>query len=302
MNPSLSEVGTLVRVALKHPRDAFIDDKTIAAQWRALRFSAPPDLPRAIDEFERFVAIIEETGARVDLLSADPQTTLDSIYVRDASLVCDRGVILCTMGKPARAGEPGAQADVFRRLGVAIIGAVQAPGHIEGGDVVWLGPRTVAVGQGYRTNADGIRQLRDLLGPSFEVLVVPLPHWHGDNDVMHLMSLISPLDLDLALVYPRLLPVPFYQELLARDVRMIAVPDDEFESMGTNVLSLAPRRGLMLSGNRQTRVALERAGVEVIEYEGTEISRKGAGGPTCLTRPLARASTQDRTVDGRLEP
>ena len=169
-----------------------------------------------------------------------------------------------------------------------VCGRIEPPGSAEGGDVIWLDSRTFVVGRGYRTNADGIRQLRAILGRAVEVVEVPLPHWRGHHDVMHLMSLISPLDHDLAVVYSPLLPVPFREWLLDRGIQLVEVPDEEFETMGTNVLAVAPRRCLILSGNPRTRAALERAGADVIEYEGTEISVKGAGGPTCLTRPLER--------------
>src|SRR5690606_23521854 len=149
---------------------------------------------------------------------------------------------------------------------------------------------TLVVGLGYRTNAEGVRQLRGLLGADVEVVEVPLPHWHGEGDVMHLMSLVSPVDRDLAVVYSPLMPVPFRQLLLERGLKLVEVADEEFESMACNVLALAPRRCLMLAGNPRTRAALEKAGADVVEYAGNEISVKGAGGPTCLTRPIARAS------------
>jgi N-dimethylarginine dimethylaminohydrolase len=286
-----SEVAPLTRVLVKHPREAFVDAQTIAAQWKALRFTAPPDLGRAIEEHDRFLEILRDAGARIDRLPSDAATTLDSIYARDASIASPRGMILCRMGKPAREGEPAAQERAFRSLPdpPPIAGIVTPPGRIEGGDVVWLDDRTVLVGRGYRTNADGIRQLRGLLGDAVHVIDVPLPHWRGTNDVMHLMSLVSPVDHDLAVVYSPLMPVPFREWLLDRGVALIEVPDAELDTMGGNVLALAPRRGVMLAGNPRTRAALERAGVEVIEYEGTEISVKGAGGPTCLTRPIARS-------------
>ena len=185
---------------------------------------------------------------------------------------------------------------------VTICGRIEPPGRLEGGDVVWLDGRTLVVGRGYRTNAEGIRQLRAMLGSRVDVVEVPLPHWQGQQDVMHLMSLISPIDHGMAVVYSRLLPVPFREWLLDRGIHLVEVPDEEFESMGTNVLALAPRRCLMLAGNPRTRAALERAGADVIEYAGTEISVKGAGGPTCLTRPLERVSSRrnQRIADTRL--
>jgi N-dimethylarginine dimethylaminohydrolase len=286
----LSEYGRLTHVAVKHVRDAFVDDATIDALWKALHFTARPDLGRAIDEHDRFIDILKTTGAEITSLPIDPATTLDSIYARDASIVSPRGVILCAMGKRSRGGEPPAQERAFGELGVLpIAGRISPPGTLEGGDLIWLDSRTVAVGRGYRTNAEGIRQLRALVGPDVDVCEVPLPHWRGEQDVMHLMSLISPIDRDAAVVYSPLMPVMFREWLLERGIDLIDVPDEEFETMGTNVLALAPRRCLMLKGNPLTRTALERAGAEVIEYDGSEISVKGAGGPTCLTRPLLRA-------------
>lgn len=288
---SFSEVDWLTHVVVKHPRDAFVDERTIAAQWTPLNFTAPPDLPRAIDEFDRFVALLRSAGTTIVALPRDARATLDSIYVRDASIVSPRGLILCRMGKRSREGEPAAQEQALRAAGsMPICGRIEAPGTLEGGDVVWMDARTIVIGRGYRTNAEGIRQARALLGPEIEVIEVPLPHWHGADDVMHLMSLLSPIDHDLALVFSRLLPVPFREWLLERGLTLVEVPDAEFVSMSTNVLALAPRRCLLLSGNPETRAALERAGCEVLEYEGTEISVKGAGGPTCLTRPLVRST------------
>ena len=289
---SQTDTGRLIDVVLKHPRDAFGDSQRIAAQWRTLNFVAPPDLTRAIDEFEQLLALIRSTGADVHLLPATPETTLDSIYVRDASIVYDGGVILCRMGKADRASEPDAQARALPAFGprLPVIGSIEPPGTVEGGDVCWLDERTMVVGRGYRTNDEGIRQLRTLLGSSIdELIVVPLPHWRGTTDVMHLMSLISPIDRDTAVVYSPLLPVPFRERLIERGVDLVEVPDEEFETMGTNVLALGPHLTVMLAGNPKTREALERRGIEVLQYEGAEISVKGAGGPTCLTRPLLRA-------------
>lgn len=293
MPSALSEVDRLTRVAVKRPRDAFVDQRTIARQWQELRFTAAPNLERASREHDVFVEALSTAGAQVHLLPRDESTTLDSIYVRDASIVCVRGLILCAMGKPQRIGEPIAQerACGAGHMPATIVGRIESPGRLEGGDVIWLDSRTLVVGRGYRTNADGIRQLRVILGGDVEVVEVPLPHWQGQQDVMHLMSLISPIDHDTAVVYSRLLPVPFREWLLDRGMHLVEVPDEEFDTMGTNVLALAPKRCLMLAGNPRTRTALERAGADVIEYEGTEISVKGAGGPTCLTRPLERDGT-----------
>jgi N-dimethylarginine dimethylaminohydrolase len=287
----LSETGTLARVMVKHPREAFGGPGRIAREWRDLNFTAAPDFGRALDEYEAFLAHLGSSNARIERLPPADAVTLDSIYVRDAAVVSPRGVILCRMGKAARRGEPGALAETLASLGLPVAGTIEPPGQLEGGDVVWFDDRTVAVGRGHRTNDDGIRQLRALLGDDVhELLVVPLPYYRGPADVFHLMSIISPVDTDLAVVYSPLMPVPFREWLLARGLRLVDVPDEEFESMGANVLAIGPRRCVILAGNPRTRSRLERAGAEVLEYDGREISLKGGGGPTCLTRPVERTA------------
>jgi N-dimethylarginine dimethylaminohydrolase len=285
---ALNEYGALKRVVLRSPADLFRAD-VIARDWRALNFSAPPDPALASEQYERFQELVATSGAHIDLLPHDATLTLDAIYVRDASIVTPQGMVLCAMGKPARAHEPTAQRPGLVAAGVKVIGTVQPPAKIEGGDVVWFDARTVAVAHGYRTNGYGTYQLRRLLGDDIDMVVVPLPHYRGPADVFHLMSIISPIDRDLAVVYSPLMPVPFREWLCSRGLRLVEVPDEEFESMGANVLALAPRRCLMLDGNPVTRARLESAGVDVLTYDGSEISVKGGGGPTCLTRPLVRA-------------
>jgi N-dimethylarginine dimethylaminohydrolase len=289
MRGAPSDVGPLRTVVLKHARDAFRDAAAVDAAWRPLNYLAPPDVGRAVAECDHFAALIETTGARILWLPADDATGLDSLYVRDASIATDRGMILCNMGKPARSTEPAAQARAFRTLGIPVIGAVTGKGTIEGGDVVWLDPSTLAVGRGYRTNDEGIRQLGEILGHGVDLVVAHLPHWRGPADVFHLMSILSPIDRDLALVYSPLLPVSFREVLIARGFGLVEVPGEEFESMGCNVLALGPRRCLMLDGNPVTRERLEKAGAHVQIFAGDEICRKGSGGPTCLTRPIERA-------------
>jgi len=285
----LSEVTSIRRLILKRPQDAFVDERRIEAQWRDLRFTARPDLRKAAAEHERFAELLGGSGAEILFLPRDDETGLDSIYVRDAVVVSERGAILCNMGKAQRRNEPRAAARYFETAGIPIAGRIEDEGRLEGGDVVFLDARTVAVGQGYRTNGEGIRQLREILGGGVDDLIpVPLPHWSGPDDVLHLMSLLSPIDIDLVLAYSRLLPAPFRQWLLSRGTEILEVPDEEFASMGCNVLATAPGRCIMLQGNPRTRRLLETAGCEVTVYEGREISLKGSGGPTCLTRPLVR--------------
>ncbi len=284
-----SEVARIGLVLLKHPREAFVDGARIEAQWSDLRYVAAPDLDRALEEYDRFVDFLRGVGAGILFLPRDDETGLDSIYPRDAAVVSDRGVILCNMGKAQRRFEPAALGRFLEWTGIPILGRITGEGRLEGGDVVWLDERTLAVGEGYRTNAEGIRQLRALLGDAVdEVAPVSLPHWSGPQDVLHLMSLVSPIDRDLAIVHSRLLPVPFRQRLVERGMTLLEVPAGEYGGMACNVLALAPRKCLMLSGNPETRRLLEEAGAEVLTYDGTEISRKGSGGPTCLTRPLLR--------------
>jgi N-dimethylarginine dimethylaminohydrolase len=287
-SPGLSEVGRLRRVVLKHARDAFGGPEAIEAQWDELNFIAPPDFSGALAEYDALIAILAATGAQIDFLPAAEGAGLDSIYVRDASVVSPSGLILCRMGKSQREAEPDAQRVAFEKLGLPLRGAIEPPGLLEGGDVVWLDAETLIVGRGYRTNDEGIRQLRALVGERVDVVVVPLPHWRGAGDVFHLMSIVSPIDRDLAVVYSPLLPVPLREFLLDRGIGLVEVPDQEFDTMGANVLALAPRRCVMVRGNPVTRAALEQAGAEVQIYEGRDISLLGGGGPTCLTRPIER--------------
>jgi N-dimethylarginine dimethylaminohydrolase len=286
-----SEVAPLERVLLKHPRDAFGSGAELDAQWGALNYLRRPDPVWASEEHGALRNLFEKAGVQVESLPAHPETGADSIYARDAALMTNRGAILCSMGKEARRGEPGAQGAWYREQGIPVLGEISEEGRLEGGDFLWLNEGTAVVGRGYRTNDEGIEQLADLLGDDVEeIMVVPLPHWKGPGDVFHLMSIVSPIDRDLALVYSPLMPVPFREALLDRGFALVEVPEEEFESMGGNVLTLAPRVCLALEGNPLTRQRLEEVGVEVHTYRGEEISIPGSGGPTCLTRPLLRGS------------
>jgi N-dimethylarginine dimethylaminohydrolase len=287
-------VGRIRRVLVKHPRQAFVDATRIDSQWRALRFLGPPDLGRAIAEFDALVEILGRAGAEVLFLPRDDTTGLDSIYVCDAAITTDRGLVLAGMGKEGRRAEPEALGRFCRDAGLPVAGRIAGGGRLEGGDAVWIDARTLAVGQGHRSDAEGVRQLRVLLGDLVDGIVpVPLPHWKGRDDVLHLMSLLSPIDRDLLLVHRRLLPVPFLDLLRERGFTLLDVPEDEYERMGGNVLALAPRLCLALEGNPRTRAALERAGAGVLTYSGREISLKGSGGPTCLVRTLLREKPEE---------
>jgi len=286
---SQSEVGKVRSILLKHPRDAYIDQESVAGQWKELNYSSCPDYREALSEYDRFVDLLGQEGAEIQYLPVNRETGLDSLYVHDPVIITQAGAILCNMGKEMRRGEPTAVGHFLSALDIPILGSITGEGRLEGGDVVWLDERTIAVGQGYRTNAEGIRQLKALTDDLVdEFVVVPLVHWNGPEYCLHLMSMISPVDRDLAVVYSRLMPVSFRNWLLSRGMHLLEVPDSEYASMACNVLAIAPRKCIMLSGNPQTRQMLEENGVKVHQYTGDEISRKGAGGPTCLTRPLLR--------------
>jgi N-dimethylarginine dimethylaminohydrolase len=204
-------------------------------------------------------------------------------------LITDAGAVIFQMGKTARRGEGPAFADAFKNWNVPILGVVDGAATGEAGDMIWLDSKTLLVGRGFRTNAPGVESLRSLLWPiGVHVIDFHLPYWNDADEVLHLMSFISVLDDDLAVVYRRLLPVPLYELLTERGVRLIDVPDEEYGTMGCNVLALSPRNVVMIHGNPTTRSRLEAAGCAVSDFDGTEICFPGAGGPTCLTRPLLR--------------
>jgi N-dimethylarginine dimethylaminohydrolase len=289
MRGSQSEIGTVEHLVVKHARDAFSNDALIDAQWQKLNYTERPDYSRAVREFDQFLSLLRRFDMELHFLPGDESAGLDSLYVRDASVVCDRGIVLCNMGKMERQAEPAAQEAHLAAMGLSIHGRITGDGRLEGGDVTWIDESTLAVGRGYRTNDEGIRQLKELVRECIdELIVVQLPHWRGPSDVFHLMSIFSPIDRDLALVYSPLMPVSFREALLSRGIELVEVPQTEFETMGCNVLAVAPRKCVMLSGNKQTRARLEGAGAEVHEFSGREICIKGGGGPTCLTRPVQR--------------
>lgn len=260
-----------------------------AVSWEAFGYFRPIDHARATAEHAAFRQLLAEAGSEVVVGELDDAALQDGIFAFDPVIMTDGGAILCRMGKPLRDREVAVMAATLRDLGIPIAGRIVAPGMVEGGDCCWLDPRTLAVGQGYRTNGEGIRQLAAILGPrGVRVVVMPLPHWHGPAECLHLLSLISPLDERLAVVYRPLLSVPFLEELAARDYELIDVPEGEFASQGCNVLALGPRRCLLLRDNVETIGRLRAAGCEVLTYAGDEISHNRSGGPTCLTRPLWR--------------
>jgi len=284
-----SEVGAIKRLLLKHPSEAFISDDVIEKHWVNLNYQSRPDFNKSVEEYTSFVELLEKQIQEIHYLPRNDRTGLDSIYVHDPMIMTPEGAVGCNMGKEQRKGEPEAMKEFLSGLNIPILGSITGAGCLEGGDVVLFDKNTLAVAESYRTNREGIRQLYEMSkGFISEFQVVPLPHWRGPDDVLHLMSIISPVDHDLAVVYSRLMPVSFREWLIRRGIKLLEVSDVEFETMGCNVLSVAPRKCVVLSGNPRTRRMLEKEGAEVWEYQGEEISKKGAGGPTCLTRPLWR--------------
>ncbi len=284
-----SESGKLSSLFIKKAAAAFIDDAHITQHWEALNYLGKPEIHKALIEYEAFEKIFKDHGAAIHYFPEEDTVNMDSIYCRDASIATSKGMIICTMGKEGRKYEPAAQQKAFEAAGIPVLGVITAPGTIEGGDVAWLDSKTLAIGHTYRTNKEGIEQITALLKPlGVEVITVPMPHYRGPSDVFHLMSVLSPVDNNLAVVYSPLIPIIFRNELIARGFELVEVPESEFDSMGCNVLALAPRICLMVKGNPITKSRLEVAGCKVIEYEGAEISVKGGGGPTCLTRPISR--------------
>ncbi len=284
-----SMVAPLRRVIVKRPQDAYRSPDRIAAEWRPLAYTAAPDLASADAEHDDFTACLRAAGAEVLSLGPDDRTGLDSIYTHDPALITDEGMVIFQTGKLARRGEGPALGDALAAWRVPILGVVDGDATAEGGDLVWLDRRTLLAGRGFRTNAAGVDTLRRLLKPlDVTVVDVALPYWNGPAECLHLMSFISMLDDDLAVVYRRLVPVALDELLADRGIELVEIPEEEFGSQGCNVLALAPRHVLMLSGNPKTRARMEEAGCTVEEFTGAEISLKGAGGPTCLTRPVWR--------------
>jgi N-dimethylarginine dimethylaminohydrolase len=284
----LNEYSPIKLLAVRSAAHAFASDERLDRDWQSLRYHDRPELQSAISEHHEFIEIIQTHGVEVVNLHDHENLTLDSIYTRDALIVSTAGLILCNMGRQSRHHEPGINAVQLENAGFPIAGQIDSPGTVEGGDFIWLDETNAAIGIGPRTNEEGIRQLKKLLGPRVELHVVPLPAPDHPDDVFHLMSMISPIDADLAVIYRPLMPKPFLSWLAISGIQFVEVPETEFLPMGCNVLATGPRRVLMLDNLPETRARLEAAGCDVTVYKGDEISRKGEGGPTCLTRPLLR--------------
>ncbi len=278
-------VGRLRRVVVRRP-----DEAMAAADPALWHYTAPIDLEAARAAHDQFVAALRAWDVEVIFHDEPLPEHADAVFVFDPALVTDAGAVLLSMGKALRRGEEEALGRCLERNGVPVVGRVTGEGRVEGGDTLWLDHDTLAVGRGFRTNLEGVRQLRALLGPmGVTVLDYDLPYFTGPEACLHLLSLISPVDVGLAVAYPRLMPTAFWAELQRRGVRLLEAPEDEFlRTQATNVLAVAPRKVVMLDGNPVTRRLLEEAGCEVAVFPGEALSFKAEGGPTCLTRPVLR--------------
>lgn len=279
-----SMIAPLRRVLVRKPAPPASD-----ADQTTFGYLRQPNHDKAIQEHDEFVTILQELG--VDVIEADAPDAgnLDAIFVYDTSFTTDEGMLLCRPGKEPRLPEADMASEAARAMDIPIFGEVQQPGTVEGGDMLWLDQNTLAIGEGYRTNSAGIDQMQIFMRPlDVDVIRVPLPYWRGPTECLHLMSLMSPVDEKLAVVYLPLMPVPYVKLLEQEGWSFIEIPDDEFVTQGSNVLAIAPGKVLMLKDNPVTIGRLEDAGIEVHTYAGDEISHNRAGGPTCLTRPILR--------------
>ena len=285
----LNEYSHLRRVAVRHPRDLFRDQAYCHQHWTAHDFIGEPDVRRAVDQYERFIEALTSLGAEAVWFDADARFSLASIYTRDSSVRTPDGMLPTRMANDYRGAEPSVDAEVYGRAGYPTLPGITAPGTLEGGDVCWLHDTLCAIGEGYRTNGEGIRQFHQSLPDDVQLVVMQTPYFRGPGECLHLMSMLSPVDSDLAVVYAPPMSVRFHRWLQeSLGMRFIHVPDDEFDAQGANVLAIAPRTVLLCEGCPVTQRKLEAEGCDVITYPAHDICVLGVGGPTCLTQPLER--------------
>ncbi len=280
----------LKHVIVKHPKDAFRSQKHLSDEWKTFNYLSEPNFEEALKEYAEFVEILKKYVDTIDYLPLSDEVGLDSLYAHDPVKFTPNGAILLKSGKKLRQPEASIYKEFLKDKGISIIGELTGDAVADGGDIVWLDDRTLAVGRGYRTNDEAIRQLKEMTAEMVdEFIVVQLPHDLGEAECLHLMSFISMVDKDLAVVHSRLMPVFFRQLLEERGIQLVEVPKDEYDTLGCNVLALAPRVCVIPEGNTVTKQQLIEAGARVFEYKGQQISVLGTGGPTCLTCPVIRA-------------
>lgn len=286
---SQSWVEKVESILLKHPKDAYISQDYLNENWEFNQFVDAPLYERALEEYAVFEGIIKDHVENVYYLPQDDRTNLDSIYAHDSLKVTNKGVIYFNMIKPSRQGEGQATEDYLSSLGLPTLGHIEAPGHMDGGDVLWLDEKTACIGRSYRTNIEGINQFRELTKDFVdEVIPVPMPHADGRDHILHLTSCISMIDHDLAVVYPKYLPAFFMEILEERGIELIEVCDQEYEILGCNVLTLEPRVCVIAEGHPKVTQALRDKGCEVFTFPAYNIGYLGTGGPTCLSHTIKR--------------
>lgn len=245
-------------------------------------------------DHQALIEILENFGAEVLYLEQDPIELADTVFTHDVSLATPHGAVICRMGKTLRRGEQELHEDFYKQQKIPILGKIESPGTVEAGDCVWLDAKTLLVGLGFRTNESGLSQLQAILGPQqVEVHGFDLPVYQGSAACLHLMSILSMLDHNLALVCESMLPVRLMQFFITRGIECIPACEEEFKSSGTlstNVLALAPRECVVVDGFTETHKRLTDAGCTLHPFSGGELCMKAEGGPTCLTRPLWRKS------------
>jgi len=279
-----SMVAPLRRVIVRRPDVAFGSADPVA--WH---YTAQPNLLVAQKEHDHIVDILRNEGVEVLYHDADLPRHADSIFVHDPILITNHGAIVLRMGKALRCGEESAIADMVKSLGIPILYTLHGDATAEGGDILWIDEKTLVVGRGFRTNQEGINQIRVALAPyGVDVLQVDLPYDQGKDACLHLQSLISFVDYDLAVVYLKYLPVAFFEMLQQRGINLITVSKTEYLAMAPNILAIKPGVVLMLQDNIELIMKLMSVGCKVYTYQGNEISHKAEGGATCLTRPVLR--------------
>lgn len=285
-----SMVGALQRVMVGSPRMAGWEQSERAARWVELGFEHAPNFAAAQAQHEALCRELRAADVEVLEMSGAEDLTLDAVYAHDASLATDYGLVLMRPGKANRVAEAARHGAFCHSLEIPILGAIAAPGTTEAGDMVWLDAKTLVIGRGLRTNAAGIQQMRELLGPKgVEVLSAPLPYGAGPSACLHLMSLMSLLDERTVLVDLPWMAVETVELLRSRGFNFIEIDAGERDTLACNVLALGKDRLLAIEENSKTNARLREAGFDVRTFPGNELCVNGGGGPTCLTRPLLRA-------------
>jgi len=273
-------VSQLSRVLVRTPTTVgkFVEE----GFWRM------PDTSELLKEHEQFINLLESLGCKVDV-APSVEGLVDAVYMHDPMIMTPHGAILLRMAKPVRSPEPAEFRKDLERIGVPILGQLTEPAFADGGDKVWLDAKTLLIGHGYRSNQAGIDQIRAMLAPfGVDVFSFDLPHYEGPSAVLHLMSVLSPIAHDKAVVYEPLAPVRLLQFLESRGISWFTVSEKEMLTQGANILTIRPNVVVLAAGNPEIEGKLREGGVEVHVFAGNNVAVKGDGGPTCLTAPLVR--------------